>query len=139
MSFEEKSTWAVLISFILVYGWYFLGISGSVLDGDVSRIEYQALMVAAVAALIVVSIATHILIAIVDPDTADQVDERDREISIRGGYIGSYIVGAAALMAMGMALMEMAHFWIANALLLGLVIAELAANCIKLYFYRRGF
>ena len=44
-----------------------------------------------------------------------------------------------ALVGLGMAMYEMAHFWIANTLLLGLVMAELVGGCAKLYLYRRGF
>lgn len=139
MSFEEKSTWAVLFTFLLVYGWYFLQVSAAVSSQDVASIDYQYLMGATVAALIGISIVTHIAIAILSPDDADKSDERDREINVRGEYIGGFVVSTAALVAIGLAMLELAHFWIANALLLGLVTAELVTDCIKIYYYRRGF
>jgi hypothetical protein len=139
MSFEEKSTWAVLFTFLLVYGWYFLQVSAALSTQDVASVEYQATMAVTVAALIVISIVMHIVLAILSPGDADKSDERDREISVRGEYIGGFVVSTTALVAIGLAMLEMAHFWIANALLLGLVAAELVTDCIKLYYYRRGF
>ena len=44
MSFEEKSTWAVLITFILVYGWYFFEVYARLTTGDVAGVEYKSRM-----------------------------------------------------------------------------------------------
>lgn len=139
MSFEEKSTWAGLLTVALVYGWYFAKVSAALPSLDVTSIEYQGLMIKTVVVLIAISIATHIAIAIMAPDESDQSDERDRAVNVRGEYIGGYIVSMVALLGLGMAMYEMAHFWIANTLLLGLVMAELVGGCAKLYLYRRGF
>jgi hypothetical protein len=139
MSFEEKSTWAVLFTFLLVYGWYFTQVSAALATQDAASVEYQVTMGVTVASLIGISIVTHIILAILSPDDADKTDERDREISVRGEYIGGFVVSTTALVAIGLAMLEMPHFWIANALLLGLVAAELVTDCIKIYYYRRGF
>ncbi len=139
MSFEEKSTWAVLVTFILVYGWYFLEVYARLTTGDVAGIEYKTLMGITVVMLIVISIVTHIVIAVSAPNETDMADERDRDINIRGEYAGSFVVSMAALSGIGLALLELDHFWIANALLLGLVIAEILTDCTKIYFYRRGY
>ena len=138
MSFEEKSTWAVLVSFVLVYGWYFLEIYGRLSGGDVAEIDYKTLLGTTLVLLIIFSIVTHIAIAVMAPDESDKADERDRDINIRGEYLGGFVVSVAALVGIGLAFMELDHFWIANALLLGLVIAEVITDCTKLYFYRRG-
>ncbi len=139
MSFEEKSTWTVLFTFLLVYGWYFLQVSAALATNDVASVDYQYTMGVTVAALIGISIAAHIVLAILAPEDADKPDERDREINVRGEYIGGFVVSTTALVAMVLAMLEMPHFWIANALLLGLVAAELVTNCIKIFYYRRGF
>ena len=139
MSFEEKSTWAVLAAFVVVYGGYFLEIYGRLGAGEVDNIEYKILMGSTVVTLIVVTVVTHIVIAILAPDEADRVDERDRNIDIRGEYVGSFAVSLTALAGIALALAEMEYFWVANALLLGLVLAEILTNCTKLWFYRRGY
>ena len=139
MSFEEKSTWAVLITFILVYGWYFFEVSARLITGDVAGVEYKSLMGVTVVMLIVISIVTHIAITVMAPDESDKADERDREINLRGEYLGGFIVSVAALLGIGLALLELTHFWIANALLLGLVIAEIVTDCTKIFLYRRGY
>ena len=139
MSFEEKSTWTVLFTFLLVYGWYFLQVSAALAHNDVASVDYQSTMGITVAALIGITIAAHIVLAILAPEDTDKPDERDREINVRGEYIGGFVVSTTALAAMVLAMLEMPHFWIANALLLGLVAAELVTNCIKIFYYRRGF
>ena len=139
MSFEEKSTWAVLITFVFVYGWYFIEVYARLATGDVTGIEYKSLIGVTVVMLIVISIVTHIAITVMAPDESDKADERDREINLRGEYLGGFIVSVAALLGIGLALLELTHFWIANALLLGLVIAEIVTDCTKIFLYRRGY
>lgn len=139
MSFEEKSTWAVLGTFVLVYGWYFLNISSALAVQDVADIEYKPTLVATLVGLIVISIATHILMAILSPRDADKADERDRAINLRGEYTGGFVVSTTAMAAILLAVLELPHFWIANLLLLGLVAAELLTDVVKIYCYRRGF
>lgn len=141
MSFEEKSTWIVLAAVLIAYGQYFfnLAVQSPWLLETTVNIEYRVQMFGTVMALVAIIVAAHIAIAIFAPGASDQVDERDREITRRGEYIGGYVLSVAALSAMGMAMYEQEHFWIANLLLLGLVLSEMVSNSVKLVIYRRGF
>jgi len=141
MSFEEKSTWVVLGALLIAYGQYFLDLSAQtpwLLESTVD-IEYRMQMLGTVMALVAIIVAAHIVIAIFAPSESDQADERDREINLRGEHFGGYVLGFATLAAMGLAMFEQEHFWIANLLLLGLVLSEIVSNSIKLVIYRRGF
>ena len=141
MSFQEKSTWITVVTVLFVYGQYFLNLTLQTpwaLEST-TAVEYRVLMFGTVVTLVIVMAVSHIVIAMFAPEASDQIDERDREINRKGEYIGGYVVGAAALTGMGMAMFETEHFWIANLLLLGLVLSEIVAGCIKLYIYRRGF
>jgi hypothetical protein len=137
MSFEEKSTWVMLFSVLAVYSWYFLKLSAALPEEGVTtpEIAYKGMMLATVCALIVIAAVAHAVIA---SNGSDQSDERDHKINRFGEYVGGYVATAAALSGMGMAMFELAHFWIANTILLLLVLAELISGGIKIYCYRRG-
>lgn len=138
MSFHEKSSWAMLVIIVAVYGWYFSSVFGAVGEIQVGEIAYRAAMLTTVLLLIGLAIAAHILIAVSAPKDADTGDERDRSIKRYGEYIGGYVLGAGALTAMGMAMFELPHFWIANVILVGLVLSEVAAVLTRIFLYRRG-
>jgi hypothetical protein len=65
-------------------------------------------------------------------------DERDREINRFGEYVGGFALVVAVLIGLGLAMFEVDHFWIANALLAGLVLSELVAGATMVVLYRRG-
>lgn len=138
MSFEEKSTWGMLATMIIVYGWYFSTIGGD-LGGDVSSIDYQGTMLVTVLAVVAIAVVFHILIAVVDPKGSDQSDERDRYINRFGEYIGGFVLTAGALAGMGMAMAEFEYFFVANTILAGLVLSEIVSGVTKIVLYRRGF
>ena len=138
MSFQQKSTWAMFGTMLFVYGGYFLSLRGAYLaaPGQVLAWDYRDEMLAAVICLVVIAIVAHIVIALFGPD---ETDERDRAIERMGDYVGGYVLGAGSLTAMGMAMFELPHFWIANMILLGLVLGELVGGAVKLVYYHRGY
>ena len=139
MSFPEKSTWVMLVVVALVYGTYFLVVLGDVAAvPGVRDIAYRGMMLATVLVLTLLAAGTHIVMAIASPLEADMTDERDREINRFGEYIGGFVLVVAVLMGLGLTMFEVDHFWIANALLAGLVLSELVAGATKLVLYRRG-
>lgn len=139
MSFEEKSTWVMLALVTLVYGGYFTVVLGDIAALEsVSDIAYRGLMLGTVVVLVVLATISHIVIAISNPSDADGSDERDREINRFGEYVGGYVLGVGALVGLGMAMFEMDHFWIANAILAGLVVSEIVSGLTKIIAYRRG-
>ena len=79
MSTEEKSTWIVRVSLILIYGWYFTTILIKAASTPVNTIDYQDLLVAMVVVFIGVVIAGEIALAVISRGS-DGPDERDRKI-----------------------------------------------------------
>lgn len=139
MSFEEKSTWVTLMAFLLAYSWYFLTMLTGIQESSVADLPYRGVMLGTVIGLVSIIVVSHVVIAAMAPDESDEVDERDREIKRRGEYVGGYVATAAALTGMGMAMYEIEHFWIANTILLVLVLSEIVSSLVKIYCYRRGF
>ena len=139
MSFQEKSSWVMLVTVALVYGAYFAIVASEVDPADVADVNYQPLMLVTVVVLVIVAIIAHAVIAAANPREADASDERDKEINRYGEYIGGYALAVGTLVGLGLAMAEAEPFWIANVLLLGLVVSELVAGVTKVVLYRRGF
>lgn len=138
MPTEEKSTWIVGVSLIFIYGWYFTTVIAKAASTPVDTIDYQDLLVAMVVVFIGVVIAGEIALAVITRG-ADRPDERDRKIDRFGEYIGGYVLGAGMLVVLVLAMAEIEHFWIANAALGAMVLAELVVTATKIVVYRRGF
>lgn len=139
MSFQERSTWILGVIMVVVYGWYFTMVLTQLDSTAITEVGYKGMMLATVVVLVILATITHIVIAIADPEGADQSDERDREIDRFGGNIGGYVLAVGTLAGLTLAMLEFDHFWIANTLLLGLVLSELVAAGVKITRYRRGF
>lgn len=139
MSFQEKSNWVMIVLIAAVYGTYFAVVLGEIAElSTVRDVAYRGLLLATVIVLTVLAAATHIVLALASPREADMNDERDREINRFGEYVGGFVLAVTVLVGMGMAMFEIDHFWIANALLAGLVLSELVAGVTKVVRYRRG-
>jgi hypothetical protein len=138
MSSEEKRSWiyAVVVAGVSVV--YFVTVLSKVPGADVARIAYVRPMLTAIGAAIVLSIVASIAAAIASPREADRTDERDRQIHRLGEYVGFHVMSIAAISPLVLAMAEVAHFWIANALYLAFVLAALASSIVKIVSYRRG-
>lgn len=138
MSFQEKSTLAVLVAFVAIFGWYFASVIQQAGFGDVSGFEYQGPLLVMAALFVVLVVVAHVLLAVADPSGADESDERDRLIDRTGEYLGGFALGTGSLVALGLAMAEVKHFYIAHAILAALVLSEVVAGVSKLIMYRRG-
>lgn len=139
MSFQEKSTWVMLSVLAAVYGWYFISILGELNSGvAVAALPYKGAMLTTVLAVVILAVAGTIGVTIASRGD-DSSDERDRDINRYGEYVGGYVLATGALAALALAMIEVEHFWIANTLLLALVLSELVSGLAKLLIYRRGF
>jgi heme/copper-type cytochrome/quinol oxidase subunit 2 len=139
MSFKAKTTAVTLVVMTIVYGWYFLQVLLWASTTPVEEVFYQGVLFAMVVVLVILFVVGMIVLAVVDHREADEEDERDRLIEMRGDQVGNYTLAVAVFVAMGLAMTEVAYFWIANALLAGLVLSELAKGAVMLVAYRRGF
>ena len=138
MSFQGKSTALMLATVIGVYGWYFITVARWASGSPVAEIAYQPLMLVTILVLIVVAIGGHILLALIPPYRGRQPDERDRLIELKGESIGGVVLGTGAVGGVFLAMAEFDYFWIANTVLLGLVLSEVVAGAAKLILYWRS-
>jgi hypothetical protein len=136
-SFEEKSAWIVLLSLVGVFSLYFL-VAARMLTAGVTDVvaPFVPLFVVVVVLLVVVLTIGHAIAAIAS--RPDGRDERDQAIERRAEASTSWILGVGVLAAaFGLAL-PVGRAWIANGLLMTLVVSEVVNYGLRLYFYRRG-
>jgi hypothetical protein len=148
MSLEERNTWIVLLSQVLTAVWYVARIAGKAATEPVSRIEYRGeLLILVIASVGFVVVGTVIVASVTagraalrgESHSIDRTDERDRSINRFAGNIGGYVLGFGAVPALGLAVFEFDHFWIAQTLLAAFLVSELVTGAVKIAAYRRGF
>ena len=137
MTFQEKSAIAMTGVLLLVYGTYFTIVGKWLATSPPDEIRYQPLMIVAIIPLAILAAVSHIVIALMNPKEAEAYDERDRLIALRGERIGGYVLGVVVFVGLVLAMGEVHHFYIANGLLLGWVLAEIIDNASKVVLYRR--
>jgi len=138
MSFEEKSSIIMTGALAVVYGVYFAVVLRWLATTPVDEIVYQPLMIVAIVPLVIVAVLGHIVIALVNPKEANAHDERDRLIALRGERIGGYVLAVGVFVGLVLAMGEFSQFYIAHALLVGWVLAEITAGTTRVVLYRRG-
>jgi hypothetical protein len=154
MSFEEKVTWLSGAVTLIVAGWYVRFVVEALSQLPVEEIAYQRALLVALGAMIVLTIAGTIAVAIGTAiakaigveltgqgsvDDVDRKDERDAVIEARGDRFAYYVVSALMIGALAMAMLELPHFWIANAMFAAFVVSGMVGIVVKLVAYRRGF
>jgi hypothetical protein len=136
-SFEEKSAWITFLSLVAVFAGYFL-VAARMLTAGTTDIAapFVFLFVAVVVLLAIVLTGGHMVAAIVS--RTDVGDERDRAIERRAASNSSWILAAGVLAAVFALALPLGRAWIANGLLMALVVSEIANYGLRLYYYRRG-
>ena len=144
-SYYERSAWiqlAALLAVLSVAG----AVVGSMLNrGDSDIASYGWVYLIAYVALIIVVIVGHIGMSILsvtlgneDAETLDKADERDKVISWRANAYTSWIVGATVAIAVIMLVFDASPIWVANVLVAGSFVAEIAKQLVQLFWYRVG-
>ena len=144
LSFQEKSLWIMLVSLILAFGFYFVNAIGAhaalavglpPLARDVLA-PHVGLFIAAVGLLVILSVAGHVVVALVDRDP--RTDERDRLIALKGTSYGSFVLAAGVFLSLTAAVFTRGNFIFTHVLLAFWVLAQLVAIGTQLAMYRRG-
>lgn len=134
LSLQEKSLWALFVSLLGVFGWYFR----MVLPPDTTNIlpDQVGLFVAAVVVLVITQVVGQSVLALTDrhPET----DERDRWIALRGVRNGACVLAVGVFTALCVAVWSEGNFVFIHVLLGFWVLAQLVEIGSQLVLYRRG-
>ncbi|MEV6400618.1 hypothetical protein AB0M39_38560 [Streptomyces sp. NPDC051907] len=139
MAIEEKRAWIMAVVTVCAYAAYLAVILGRADHTPLAEVSYVSTVLWTIAAAIAAAIVLHIAVAIASPEGDNQKDQRDREIGRFGEHIGQSFVVVGGVAAFGMALAELSHFWIANAIYLAFALSAVLGSVAKIVAYRRGF
>jgi hypothetical protein len=139
MSNEEKRAWIMVLVTVLAYGAYLAAILWMATVRPLSEVDYVGPLLWSVGASILAGIVLNILVGIFSGKAARRKDERDREISRTGEYIGQSFLVVGGVAALLLAMIEAPHFYIANAVYLAFVLSALLGSTAKIVAYRKGF
>jgi hypothetical protein len=117
---------------------YFATILGQLPTTAVTEIDYQRPLLTAVGAAIAMGIGGGIAISVASPKEAGKSDQRDKDVSRFGEFVGGMILAVGMVVPFGLAIAEVPHFWIANAIYLVFVLSAICGTTVKLVAYRRG-
>ena len=138
MTFHQKSALTMTAILVVVFGGYFALVLGQIASSPAREITYMGLMVPVIILLVLLAAVSHIVIAIAAPGQVGAEDERDRLINLRGQRVAGYVLAVGTFTGLGLAMIEVDAFWIAQALLAAIVAAEITEGAAKLVMYRRG-
>ncbi|WP_049566510.1 hypothetical protein [Nonomuraea sp. SBT364] len=138
MAFEEKRAWVMIVVTLGAYTIYLAIVLGRAGDGPLADAAYAGTLLWTIGGAIVAAIVANIALAVAGGQGADRTDERDREINHISERIGQSIVVIGALAALIMAIAELRHFWIANAVYLAFVLSSVLSSFAKIMAYRKG-
>lgn len=134
LSFQEKSLWLMFVTLVAAFGFYFITVLPS---GAVNVMPHQVvLFVLAVVMLVIVQVAGHIVIAVVDRRT--ETDERDRLIELKGTRNAGYVLATGVFLSLCTALLTEGNFVFTHVLLGSWVLAQLVEIGSQLFLHRRG-
>ena len=139
MSYEEKGQWVYLAATSIGYAAYLVVLFASAGTTPVTEVDYQPILLWTIGIAIAASIIGRIAIEIMAPSDSHGEDVRDRDIGRFGEYRAGLVLGIGMVVPFIMALTEVDHFWIANAMYLVFTVQAVVGAVVKLIAYRRGF
>lgn len=136
---EEKRSWITAVVSLIAYAIYLVVVLGRAGDQPLADVPYVAALLWTVGGAIVVTIVLSIAADMASPEDDRKKDVRDREIYRFGESIGQSFVVIGGVAGMTMAMVELAHFWIANVIYLMFVLSSVLSSVAKIFAYRKGF
>ena len=139
MTFQEKSAWVMIVALMLAgisYVFAFAGAWQALGHAPPPNIGFAIILTIP---LVAIAIFGHAVAALGNPAEANAPeDERDRQIVWRAGNLSGALLGAISV-----AIICIFAVWndgnlIFHALVLGLVISQVAEYALTIWFYRRG-
>jgi hypothetical protein len=139
VAFQEKRAWVLALVSMAAYAAYVVVVLGDQGTGALTDVPYVAALLWSVGGAIAANILLQIPLAMTAPRDAGARDQRDREINRFGEYVGQSFLVVGGVAGLVLAMTEIDHFWIANAIYLAFVLSAVLSSAAKIAAYRRGF
>ena len=138
MSFEEKNTWVFLVVSLLGAATYAALLAVRAHGVPLPDVSYVGPMLSTIGAAVLAGVVGTAIVAFGNPTEAGQKDARDVEIHRFGVNVGQSFLVIGGVVALGLAMAEVRHFYIAQVLYSGFVLSALVGSVSRLVMYRRG-
>ena len=139
MTFEEKSNWITCLLGPIAFAFYVAVMYERLQIASPESVAYHTPLLTTIGFSIAVSLVCHIVVARAAPGEVDKKDERDIGIIRYGEFFGSYVLSVGVVGVLVLTMTEFAYFWIASALYLAFMVANVTACGVRIVAYRRGF
>lgn len=139
MGYKERGTYIDLIVAVGVFLKYVWDIFRLQLEVPLTEVAFRDPMFFAILISVVATIILHIVYAILSGSKDTQEDQRDRQISRFGDWVGMFPLSAGAMAGLLLAMYDLPHFWVANAIFAGFFVSSIVGSVTRLIGYRRGF
>jgi hypothetical protein len=137
MSFREKTIWVTFVLILLAFVVYFGEIGFNMATHRHAGLHPVVLMGFLVAAVVVVEIVVHVLLAVRSPGDARAArDERERFIALKATRPAFYVLLVGAFLSIGTMHLGVSVFVMAHSVLFSIWIAELTRLGTQIYYYR---
>ncbi len=138
MSYREKSAWIALITYAVVFGFYFFAL-WQAWDEAYARGLTIGLTIGAVVMLVIIAVTLQTVIALFSPKEAiAPADERETMIDLKAERISSYVLSVGVVLLIGGLLASVNGILVAVLLQASLVISELTKSIAQIVYFRRG-
>ncbi|WP_130284235.1 hypothetical protein [Microcella alkaliphila] len=138
MSFEHRGAWIQLAVTIGAYATYLTLLVRRADGAPLSATPYGDLIAWMIGGSIVVGVVLTIIIGMFGGERARRTDVRDRAINRLSDQVGASFIIIGAVAAMILAILEVEHFWIANAILVGFVASGILSSIARIVMHRTG-
>ncbi|MFA5551475.1 MAG: hypothetical protein WDA03_07635 [Trueperaceae bacterium] len=139
MGYKERGTYIDLIVAVGVFLKYVWDIFRLQLETPLTEVAFRTPMFYAILISVVATIVLHIVYSILSGSNDTQEDQRDRQISRFGDWVGLFPLSSGAMLGLLLAMFDQPHFWIANAIFAGFFVSSIVSSITRLVGYRRGF
>ena len=139
MSYRERGTYIDLIVAVGVLIKFALDIFRLQLAVPLTEVGFRGPMFRAIIISVVATIVLHIVYTILSGSNDTQEDQRDRQISRFGDWVGLFPLASGAMLGLLLAMFDQPHFWVANIIFAGFYLSSIVGSVTRLVGYRRGF
>jgi len=137
VSFREKTLWVSFVLLFTLFGVYFWHVT-QVGHGNADPNSTFHIFLLVLITLIVAELAVRLVLRIRNPKEARAArDERERAIELRARSIAYYVMLAGALLTVGSVHISTDGYFLAQHILLALVVAELTRLGAQIVIFRR--
>ena len=141
MGVNEKSYVGIIITTVVVFGWYFLEAYTAAASGLTAVADFGFTMWVMMGVYVALIIAVMIVSAIIskkDGGEMGEFDERDSLIDMRAERMGSYVQATGLFGLLVMVMAEVSTFMLAHTILGIMVFSTMFTFVVRLYLYRKG-